>query len=132
MSSFLMPVEMYESLQSAETGQPLTDFFPDGIWFSIDSQENIILIKEPGNPTPEEESKHYEAMEQKLVEEGKLTKHSESCWASPQCVVCGRTKKPKGRDAGIAAANGYCDYSCPGYTQGEQPGHFWPGEEAYD
>lgn len=56
------------------------------------------------------------------------TEHTEACWAMPECTVCGMTKKPYGRDAGMAAANGYCGEGCEGYHQEPRAGHFWPGE----
>jgi hypothetical protein len=46
----------------------------------------------------------------------------------PECLICGRRKKPYGRDAGAAAANGYCGYDCEGYNQEPKAGHFWPEE----
>jgi hypothetical protein len=49
---------------------------------------------------------------------------TEKCWAMPQCAVCGMPKKPHGRDAG-PAANGLCDYECPGYTLEPISGHLW-------
>lgn len=51
------------------------------------------------------------------------------CWAMPECATCGIRKKPHGRSAPLAAANGYCDQDCPGYYQDPKAGHFWPGEE---
>ena len=53
-----------------------------------------------------------------------------ACEAMPECTVCHRSKKPIGRDAPVAAANGYCDFECDGFAIGEQPGHLWPGELA--
>lgn len=45
------------------------------------------------------------------------------------CTVCGMPKKPIGRDAGVAAASGYCDHECPGYMADPKPGYRWPGEQ---
>ena len=53
---------------------------------------------------------------------------TKDCERMPTCSVCGLRKKPLGRDPGAAAANGYCDHECEGYTKGEWPGHLWPGE----
>lgn len=58
-----------------------------------------------------------------------LYEHTEDCWAAPECVVCHRHKKPFGRDAGVAAANGFCDSDCEGYDKEPRAGHFWPDEE---
>ena len=58
-----------------------------------------------------------------------MSEHNEKCWAMPDCDVCGRPKKPWGRDAGAAAANGFCSNQCEGYTQEPQAGHFWSDEE---
>ena len=52
-----------------------------------------------------------------------------SCWDMPTCTLCGRPKKPKGRDVGVAAANGYCDPDCGCYYSKPEPGHYWPEEE---
>lgn len=49
------------------------------------------------------------------------------CELAPECVVCRRRKKPRGRDS---MDNGHCDRDCPGYHQDPQPGHLWPGELA--
>lgn len=54
------------------------------------------------------------------------------CAAMPECTTCHRSKKPRGRDAGIAAANGYCDSDCPGYYADPQAGHLWPNEWSED
>lgn len=48
----------------------------------------------------------------------------------PTCTVCSRAKKPRGRDAGAAAASGYCDRDCEGYELPPLAGHLWPGELA--
>ncbi len=45
------------------------------------------------------------------------------------CTVCGLPKKPIGRDAGAAAANGYCDHECEGYMLEPLPGYLWPSEQ---
>ena len=44
------------------------------------------------------------------------------------CVVCGLRKKPRGRDAPLAMANGLCDHECPGYDRDPEPHDLWPGE----
>lgn len=49
----------------------------------------------------------------------------ESCRAAVYCTVCGRRKKPRGRDS---MDNGLCDRECSGYGQEPLPGHLWPGE----
>ena len=49
-----------------------------------------------------------------------------------ECTVCGRSKKPHGRSAPMAMANGLCDDDCPGYSQAPLPGCLWPGETAED
>ena len=50
----------------------------------------------------------------------------------PQCTVCGRRKKPMGRDAGIGIdswCHNYRDgFGCEGYMQDPQPVQHWPGE----
>lgn len=48
---------------------------------------------------------------------------------APHCAECGMPKKPIGRDAGAAAANGYCVDECPGYRKEPHPGYLWPGEQ---
>lgn len=48
--------------------------------------------------------------------------------ALPVCSICGLRKKPIGRDAPAAMANGLCDHECPGYLENPQPGYLWPGE----
>ena len=50
------------------------------------------------------------------------------CAAMPTCDVCHLIKAPRGRDVGVAAANGYCGYDCPGYLQAPWSGHLWPEE----
>ena len=50
-----------------------------------------------------------------------------ACEWMPQCALCGRTKKPLGRDS---RDNGLCDHDCEGYRQPPHPGHLWPGELA--
>lgn len=49
------------------------------------------------------------------------------CESRSVCAVCGRTKKPWGRDS---RDNGLCDTDCEGYAQDPRPGHLWPGELA--
>lgn len=44
------------------------------------------------------------------------------------CTVCGLRKKPHGRSAPDAMANGLCDQDCEGYRLDPQPGCLWPGE----
>lgn len=58
-----------------------------------------------------------------------MTEHTKACWAMPECLTCGLHKHPRGRDPGVAAANGYCGVDCPGYNQEPLSGHFWPSEE---
>jgi hypothetical protein len=53
---------------------------------------------------------------------------TEKCAAMPRCNVCHKTKKPFGRSAPLEAANGYCDYECPGYSLEPKAGHLWPEE----
>lgn len=53
---------------------------------------------------------------------------TEACYAQPECARCGRSKALRGRSVAPAAANGYCDFECPGYAVGEQPGHLWQSE----
>lgn len=45
----------------------------------------------------------------------------------PMCRTCHRTKKPIGRDQGLAAS--YCDTDCEGYAQDPVPPRFWSLEE---
>lgn len=49
------------------------------------------------------------------------------CERMPHCEICGRTKKPIGRD--VIKAD-YCNDECEGYRQEPTPGHLWPGELA--
>ncbi len=49
-----------------------------------------------------------------------------------QCTVCGLRKKPIGRSAPVAMANGLCDHECSGYDQEPKPGSLWPGESERD
>lgn len=51
------------------------------------------------------------------------------CERMPECTVCHKTKKPRGRDAAVHGPS-YCDHECPGYTQEPTPGHLWLGELA--
>lgn len=54
---------------------------------------------------------------------------TEACAAMPECVVCHKTKHPRGRDPGVYAASGYCDTGrCPGANMDPQAGHLWPSE----
>ena len=46
------------------------------------------------------------------------------------CVVCGRMKKPVGRDAAWGMT--YCTHDCDGYDKAPLPGSLWPGESEYD
>lgn len=58
-----------------------------------------------------------------------VSKHcTAECTAMPECVVCGRTKHPRGRDPGVNAASGYCAHECPGHSLDPQAGHLWPSE----
>lgn len=52
-------------------------------------------------------------------------KCTEDCERQPICAVCGRPKKPMGRDS---RDNGLCDSDCEGYYVNPLPGHLWPGE----
>jgi len=49
-----------------------------------------------------------------------------------ECGTCHRMKKPIGRSASLAAANGYCDDDCAGYREAPLPGSLWPGEHSDD
>lgn len=53
---------------------------------------------------------------------------TDACEASPECSRCHLRKAPRGRSVPLEAANGYCSWDCPGYTDDPQPGHLWPGE----
>lgn len=53
---------------------------------------------------------------------------TEACEEMPECGVCHRRKKPRGRSAPLEAANGYCDNDCTGYDEPPYVGHLWPGE----
>ena len=50
------------------------------------------------------------------------------CERRVKCAVCEKPKPPIGRSVPIAAANGYCNHECPGYSQPPEAGHLWPGE----
>lgn len=52
------------------------------------------------------------------------------CERVVECVVCHKRKAPAGRDPGVAASSGYCDYECTGRHLEPLPGHLWPGELA--
>ena len=51
---------------------------------------------------------------------------------SVECSVCHRRKKPYGRSAPMAMANGLCDSDCDGYRLEPFPGALWPGETCSD
>lgn len=51
------------------------------------------------------------------------------CWATVECVVCGKRKKPWGRSAPLPMAASLCDRDCDGYADPPHAGHHWPGEE---
>jgi hypothetical protein len=53
---------------------------------------------------------------------------NEDCRRRAECAVCRLTKKPRGRSAPLAMANGLCDSDCPGYYENPQPPHLWPNE----
>lgn len=53
---------------------------------------------------------------------------TESCYAMPECTVCGMRKAPVGRSLPLEACNSYCDWDCRGYKQDPKPGHLWPSE----
>lgn len=42
------------------------------------------------------------------------------------CTVCGRVKKPVGRDAPPGPC--LCSHGCEGYYEDPRPGTLWPGE----
>lgn len=52
------------------------------------------------------------------------------CWRMPECATCGRTKAPRGRSVPLGMV--VCDSDCPGYNEHPHPGHYWPGEPAWD
>lgn len=54
---------------------------------------------------------------------------TEKCRKPVECTTCGRRKKPVGRDAPTAMANGLCDRECLGYREAPDPGHLWPNEK---
>jgi len=41
------------------------------------------------------------------------------------CTVCGRPKKPIGRDS---RDNGLCQHDCEGYRLEPLPSSYWPGD----
>lgn len=51
--------------------------------------------------------------------------HTAECYAMPDCLTCGRQKKPYGRNT---MTTGYCDSDCPGYQDEPRAGHLWPDE----
>jgi hypothetical protein len=53
---------------------------------------------------------------------------TEKCAAMPYCVECGRKKHPRGRDPGVYASSGYCEFECPGRNKEPEAGHLWPNE----
>lgn len=52
---------------------------------------------------------------------------TEDCERQPTCTICGRRKKPWGRDS---RTNDGCTSECEGYMRDPKPGHLWPGELA--
>jgi hypothetical protein len=52
---------------------------------------------------------------------------------SVKCVVCFKTKAPRGRSIGFMAHDGYCqDGICSGYWAHPYPGDLWTGETDED
>ena len=49
---------------------------------------------------------------------------------APYCESCLMRKKPLGRSAPAAMANGLCDQDCEGYRDEPRPDDLWPGESA--
>ena len=49
-----------------------------------------------------------------------------------ECSVCRKRKKPYGRSAPMAMANGLCDQDCPGYFEAPRAGDLWPFESRKD
>lgn len=49
----------------------------------------------------------------------------EKCRTPVYCTICGRRKKPRGRDS---MDNGLCDHECEGYDKPPRAGHLWPSE----
>ena len=47
------------------------------------------------------------------------------------CVVCGRTKCPRGRSQPLSA-HYYCDTDCSGWIEEPKVGDLWPGETEED
>lgn len=45
-----------------------------------------------------------------------------------ECIVCHRTKAPRGRSVAPEMANGMCDWECPGYDVEPRAPHLWPNE----
>ena len=50
----------------------------------------------------------------------------------PTCKTCHLPKKPIGRDAGVIAANRFCDSDCDGYMDAPRPRYLWPSEVGRD
>lgn len=50
--------------------------------------------------------------------------------SSVECVACGQTKQPTGRDAPMGML--MCNDECPGYRCQPLPGSLWPGESRED
>jgi hypothetical protein len=53
---------------------------------------------------------------------------TEACTATPDCAVCWRRKKLRGRDYAAALAGMHCDPECPGYDKEPRAGHLWWSE----
>ena len=53
---------------------------------------------------------------------------TEDCEVEVECLRCHKRKAPRGRSAAPEAANGYCDFECPGYDEEPRRGDLWPGE----
>lgn len=77
----------------------------------------------------EERAKRSVAVAQSRVSDEEQMPHNETCWRQVDCIVCGKRKKPIGRDAPTAMANSLCDHECPGYYRDPQPPHYWSKEE---
>jgi hypothetical protein len=51
---------------------------------------------------------------------------------SVDCRFCRRMKKPRGRSAPMALANGLCDQDCEGYEAEPRVGTLWRNETCAD
>jgi len=102
----------------------------DGLWSRPDDSDEYELV------SPEEFvgvlKKDYDALVARVAElEAQLQAWRDLCVRKKfdTCGLCGRSKKPFGRDA--PPSSNYCSHGCGGYLRDPYPSQLWPGE-CYD